>query len=497
LLVKGLEHIRTLKHIRSYIGRLPRELDEIYDDFGRRIAGQDTESVSLAKNVFCWITQSRRALTTRELQHALAVEEGAKDLDEDNLVEVHDILSVYSGLVIVQPESGIIQPFHYTYQEYLERNLSSWFPGLSGDKLIATTCLGYLSYDAFLSGPAESSEALQDRLKSYPLLSYAAKYWGEHIRYLQYQSSDGDKFRDRTLELLSNEPRLSSIIQAMHCEGKLYKFPRRVSALHIAAYFGLNFVVKGLLDSILESQIDTGSDYYGTAIQAAAMGGWESVVALLLERGANPDSAGGEYDGPLQAAASKGHLLTVMKLVNSGADVDRQVMGGRGALHHAADHGHDTIVKALLEHGADINSRDREFGRTALAWASLSGHEAVVRILLDCHPNMDVLDDQKSTALHLALEQHNDRIIDLLIDEGAKLDVVNSNHKTAVDLALETIRRIEPSDFEPDVNLTRNIESGTQATVEVLKIKENQESNQVSSHISLRMIVDESCCAQC
>jgi len=350
---------------------------------------------------------------------------------------------------------------HYTTQVYLERNLSTWFSGSSGERLIAATCLEYLSYDTFLSGPAESSEALQVRLKSYPLLSYAARYWGEHVRFLQVQSSDGDEFCGRTLNLLSNEARLPSIVQVMHCDGNQYRFPRQVSALHIAAYFGLNLVVGAFLDSTFKFQVDTGSEYYGTALQAAAMGGWDNVVTLLLQKGANPDSSGGEYDGPLQAAASRGHLIAVENLVKVGADVNRQIMGGRGALHHAADHGHDTIVDTLLRQGAEINSRDRDFGRTALAWASLSGHESVVRLLLDWSASMDVLDHQSSTALHLALEKHNYRIIDLLIDKGARLDVVNSNHKTAVDLALETIRKIEPSDFELDGELIGSIESGT------------------------------------
>ena len=56
-----------------------------------------------------------------ELQHALAVETGTSELDEENLLEIGDLISVCAGLVIADEESNIIRLVHYTTQEYLER----------------------------------------------------------------------------------------------------------------------------------------------------------------------------------------------------------------------------------------------------------------------------------------------------------------------------------------------------------------------------------------
>jgi hypothetical protein len=63
-----------------------------------------------------------------ELQHALAVEVGEAELDEENLPEIEDIVSVCAGLVTIDEESGIIRLVHYTTQEYFERTQRQWFP---------------------------------------------------------------------------------------------------------------------------------------------------------------------------------------------------------------------------------------------------------------------------------------------------------------------------------------------------------------------------------
>jgi hypothetical protein len=74
-----------------------------------RIEGQVTDQEELAKQVLSWITCAKRPLTTTELQHALAVEFGEPELDEENLPQIEDMVSVCAGLVTVDEESGIIR----------------------------------------------------------------------------------------------------------------------------------------------------------------------------------------------------------------------------------------------------------------------------------------------------------------------------------------------------------------------------------------------------
>jgi hypothetical protein len=73
-----------------------------------QIKGQVTDQEELAKQVLSWITCAKRPLTTLELQHALAVEVSKPNLDQENLLEIEDMVSVCAGLVTVDQESGII-----------------------------------------------------------------------------------------------------------------------------------------------------------------------------------------------------------------------------------------------------------------------------------------------------------------------------------------------------------------------------------------------------
>ena len=104
--------IAGVQAIQSALTKLPKgseALKEAYDEAIQRIKGQLPEEFELAKNVLSWITYAQRALTTEELSHALAVEAEESELDEDNIPDVADMVSVCAGLVTVDEESNIIR----------------------------------------------------------------------------------------------------------------------------------------------------------------------------------------------------------------------------------------------------------------------------------------------------------------------------------------------------------------------------------------------------
>src|SRR5450755_3954476 len=128
------------------------------------------------------------------------------ELDEDFILEVEVLLSIYAGLVTIDEETDIIRLVHYTAQEYFERTQMAWFPNDQRD--IATTCITYLSFDAFESGYCQTDEEFKERLHLNPLFDYAARNWGHHARATS-------AVEQLIVDFLENEAKASAANQAM------------------------------------------------------------------------------------------------------------------------------------------------------------------------------------------------------------------------------------------------------------------------------------------
>jgi hypothetical protein len=171
------------KAIRAALKNLTtgyRAYDYAYEDAMGRINGQIKDQKDLAKQVLSWITYAKRPLTITELQYILGIEVGEPQLDEDNLPDIENIVSVYTGLVIIDEESGIIRLVHYIIQEYFERMQRQWFPNTQAN--ITTICVSYLSFDEFESGICQNDNEFEQRLQSNKLYDYTVYNWGYYTR---------------------------------------------------------------------------------------------------------------------------------------------------------------------------------------------------------------------------------------------------------------------------------------------------------------------------
>ncbi|PMD60184.1 ankyrin repeat protein, partial [Hyaloscypha bicolor E] len=156
---------RLAKAIRTAIAKLPTGIniyDYIYNDVMGRIEGQLQDQEELAKQVLSWIMCAKRPLTITELQYALAIEVSDSKLDEENLPQLEDIVSVCTGLVTIDEESGIIRLVHYITQEYFERIQRQWFPDAQIN--ITTMYVTYLSFNEFESGICPNDKEFEQRL---------------------------------------------------------------------------------------------------------------------------------------------------------------------------------------------------------------------------------------------------------------------------------------------------------------------------------------------
>lgn len=436
--------------------------DKAYDNAMTRIQGQTREQTDLATQTLSWLICARRPLTSLELQHALAIEEGESSLDEENVPEIEDILAVCAGLVTTENETGIIRLVHYTTKEYLERKQDFFFS--SAEKEISTLCVSYISFETFGSGVCESDTAMDERFQSHPLYSYAARYWGDHVRATK-------DLHPGVIEFLKDQPKVEASEQALRATkdaARKYwsqKYLRTMTGLHLAAYFGIQEAVAYFIHhqypmdicynggwtalkwaiarghlNITQLLLSHGADPNKDEntfipLSFAAQYGQEAIVRLLLERGADVDALCGWYGSALVAACDEDQLEIVEILLDSKADINTESDLYGSPLEAAAKAGHWKLVTFLLEKGAEPNSQGDEID-TVLQSAAFQGQEDIVRILLDHRADVNRQAGCYGNALRAASMNGNQQVVQMLLNSGAN---INAEHErgTALMAAVE------------------------------------------------------------
>lgn len=125
------------------------------------------------------------------------------------------------------------------------------------------------------------------RLEQHPLLYYAATYWGEHaiklvenIPSIALGNKRCLKLRSSILEYLALDANRDAAAQIEYGRSSGYTdsdyYPKQLTALHVAASFGLRTVVEQLLDNSADANA---KDSYGcTPLNRAARRGHEYAV---------------------------------------------------------------------------------------------------------------------------------------------------------------------------------------------------------------------------
>ena len=114
------------------------------------------------------------------------------------------------------------------------------------------------------------------------------------------------------------------------------------------------------------------------------------MVRLLLDKGADVNTQGGEYSNALQAAAAA-----------------------------AAYQGSEAVVKLLLDKGADVNAQGGNYGN-ALQAAAYKGYEWIVKLLTENHTNVNREDFQGRLVLHFAIRGNQLVMIKYLLSIGVR-----------------------------------------------------------------------------
>ena len=448
------------KRIRKVIERFQNgsgAYDDVYDETMQRIQQQGQYSQSIAQTIFGWVLLSTRALSIPEIQHALAVEVDESEFDETNVIEVDELVSICVGLVTIDAQSNSLKFVHHTTKEYFERKLTQWFPDIY--RVLTTTCLTYLSFEAFDSGPCKTDRKLDSRIEEYPFYKYSAQNWGNHYklhpgdesmttRFLAAEnkihacsqvifgfsrdhstsdegtSDEGTSDEDSSDEDSSDE---DSSDESKFDGGTFYsRFPaipikvkEPLQGAHFASFLGLLQPLMSILDSA-DIKVDVEDHLGRTPLSWAVAYGQEEVCNMLLGKGADPNSMNKLGFTPLFYASVSGRVGIMQSLIKGGAKVDTLDENGRSPLFHAASGDSlqfmlaargDSLaaVELLLSHGASSTQVDK-FGQTPLFAAASKGRESVVKLLIEQNAHLYYAKSPYSASLdplaHAAMNGH-------------------------------------------------------------------------------------------
>jgi ankyrin repeat protein len=220
-----------------------------------------------------------------------------------------------------------------------------------------------------------------------------------------------------------------------------------------------------------------------SALVMAAHSGNGPVAAYLVERGANVNAAGAGYTA-LHAAILLGDLPLVRALVARGADPNAALAKGTPSRYYSKDYafnesligatplwlasryGEPEMMRALAAAGADLRTpmkdgttvlmtailptrglgtfragdrRERYQGPADVAAKGDGEDEEVtfrtVTAALDLGADVNAVNNDGDTALHMAAGLALNTVVQLLVDRGAKIDVKNKREVTPLGMA--------------------------------------------------------------
>lgn len=482
----------TPSEVQHALSTLPTGIDDTYDNAMARIGKLSANRQRAVKKLLMWVSYAERPLSVKELEHATAVSRGVRELRPDAILSAKVLTSLSAGLVIID-ENEHVRLTHKTAESYFTEKRATLFP--QGEVELAECCLAYLQLQAFDDGPCpqiDESDAFDARLKVYPFLGYAALNWGNHARRCL-----SEIVTPQALMFLRNKPALAASVQSMwYSDQESYNswdVPDGVDSLHLASYFGLSAIVKGLLSDAADPNV---RDPLGTtALIYACSNGHSEIADILLDSGADPSIVDERGSTAMLRAVNMGHVDIcrrlakekdikinafytsfnyftplilaiwnetddIAKIILSRSDVDVNLASPTARwtpLTLAAETDRGEILDALLQHPSIDKDHPDAVLYTAVHYAALGGNTVCLEILLKSGCNANAQDDQGGRPIQRAVDYNQFDSVKILLQHGVECDFVdmlgrNILHAAAVNNRSQIMRLLLENRIDVDVN---------------------------------------------
>jgi ankyrin repeat protein len=376
----------SIKHVRQKLRNLPTTLNETYEAAMQRIKDQEPDHRDIALKTLAWLTYAFRSLSLRELQHALAIEPGNIELDEELIMDGQSITALCAGLVIVDQGTNLVNLVHYTTRKYFEETRSTYFPNFHAS--ITLNCATYLALDAL------KDANIWELVRRFPLACYAAQYMAEHARRTPEESLEPSVL-EVLCQLLSDPDKRKPLLSLLD---------------------GLALIQSGFYSSNKSAgQLTEKAEEYDADSEMRTL----FETALDVGRSAKTHPAAKEDE--------------VEEINGSARSLSTSTM---------ADESVETTTDSRFNE-SDDRLWDTKLGATripevtALHLAASMGLAKVASMLLGTTSNVDAVDETGKTALAVAMERGFEKAVEFLLNSGACVNLYHGHGRAILLLVTE------------------------------------------------------------
>ena len=436
---KGKEQVKDVHETfaTKYLDRIAPMNDRTHD-------GQ------LAGRVLRFVRDAERPFSVPELICAIAWDTENEQRDQGRCRNWSQIQRICLGLVDTDDPSSDspVRLYHPGFKALLDGDeMKRRLP--DSNEELGTICVQYLNQKSLNTGACSDKTKLEDRIKTHPLLRYAATNWKAHFKRCDFTSRDTETvsrrglFHKATQRFLEADANVQCAVQlATQNDPVFVGWFRALQNFAAMTFEEIHHMRTDRLDDDIFAKLSYRFEetkdfgllvaYRTTGLHLASWHGFDTLVESLLKAGKAFECRDRGDQTPLHVASAAGHHRIVQLLLKHDADPDVRDIFGFSPLLAAAQRGSEVIVKMFLDHrlaAVDVNaqttSRCSVPRQTAVHIAVQEGHFKVVQALVHS-PRIDVnvQDARGETAFHLAARIGKyDMIKELFRSEKVDLDL--------------------------------------------------------------------------
>ena len=170
---------------------------------------------------------------------------------------------------------------------------------------------------------------------------------------------------------------------------------------------------------LINSEIVKAKDSVGnTALHYAAEWKLDNAIALLLEKGANPNAENTNGESALFNAIKSDSSSSITLLVKNKADINKRDYLGNTPLHASVRYEAKDAAEKLIALKASIDAKNFA-GKTSLSLAARSNRIAMANLLIESGADTNAFDVTGKTILMDAINSGKSEIVNLLLKKGA------------------------------------------------------------------------------